>query len=328
MQNSFKNKKVVFSCNEKFDVHINSFLQAEHNHIFNEPSYFKLHSVSRNDCYAQLVRRIDNKVFGTMAFHEIDDGKYSSPRRGTFGGLSINSAVGLSAIEKFIEDVTNYLRDQGGREIRVKLAPASHDSALFATSFNCLARLGYLTERTELNYDMLINDSGFLGRIAYGNKKRIRKAAGEGFVCKNESLSSLPKIHQLIAENRMRLGVSISMSIDELYRMNASFPERLHLFGVYRDDTYQDLVASAVCLEISESILYVLYWGDTDSTREYSPVATLASWIYDFAAREGFRLLDVGTSTVSGEPNHGLVNFKRNLGFLESLKVEMMWRRV
>jgi hypothetical protein len=52
----------------------------------------------------------------------------------------------------------------------------------------------------------------------------------------------------------------------------------------------------------------------------------LASNIYAFCAREGFAVLDVGISTLHEEPNFGLVNFKRNLGFTESLKLEMVWR--
>ena len=40
----------------------------------------------------------------------------------------------------------------------------------------------------------------------------------------------------------------------------------------------------------------------------------------------GFNLMDIGISTLKGEPNHGLVNFKRNLGFTESTKLEMVWQ--
>jgi hypothetical protein len=40
---------------------------------------------------------------------------------------------------------------------------------------------------------------------------------------------------------------------------------------------------------------------------------------------QGFKLLDVGISTLHAQPNFGLINFKRNLGFTESLKLEMVW---
>ena len=56
----------------------------------------------------------------------------------------------------------------------------------------------------------------------------------------------------------------------------------------------------------------------TISHRGLSPDATL-----DFAQEHGFRLLDAGISTVAGEPNLGLIHFKRGLGFSESLKLRM-----
>ena len=42
--------------------------------------------------------------------------------------------------------------------------------------------------------------------------------------------------------------------------------------------------------------------------------------IYQYCLDKRFRLLDVGTSTVDGIPNHGLVRYKRKLKYSESLK--------
>ena len=116
------------------------------------------------------------------------------------------------------------------------------------------------------------------------------------------------------------------MSLEQVRQMAVLFPQRLHLFAVYRDDSRQEMVAAALCLALSPQVLYVLYWGDGPDMRSYSPVAMLASHIYAFCAREGFTVLDVGISTLHEEPNFGLVNFKRNLGFTESLKLEMVWQ--
>jgi lipid II:glycine glycyltransferase (peptidoglycan interpeptide bridge formation enzyme) len=36
--------------------------------------------------------------------------------------------------------------------------------------------------------------------------------------------------------------------------------------------------------------------------------------LYDYAAEHGIPLLDLGTSTVDGKPNFGLLSFKTRLG--------------
>jgi hypothetical protein len=316
----------ILPFDEKFDLHINAFLAAEGNHLFNEPAYFRLHSGAEEDCYAQLVRRNDQRVFATLAFHASAGGVFVSPGRGTYGGLSLNAEIELLVLDRFVTAVVMHLRAQGARSVRVRCAPASHDPALFAMSFNMLSRLGFQPCEAELNHDMCIDERAFIDRIDYGNVKRIRKTEREGFVCDRLDEEALPAVHALLAENRARLGVTISMSVDQLRQMVSLFPQRLHLFAVYRDNSRQEMVAAALCLALSPQVLYVLYWGDGPDMRSYSPVAMLAAHIYAFCAEQGFALLDVGISTLHAEPNFGLVNFKRNLGFTESLKLEMVWQ--
>jgi hypothetical protein len=50
---------------------------------------------------------------------------------------------------------------------------------------------------------------------------------------------------------------------------------------------------------------------------------TLADAIYRYGQVNGFRVMDVGTSTIDREVNSGLLEFKRGLGFSESLKLTM-----
>lgn len=315
----------VLPFDHRFDIQVNSILFAQGNHLFNEPAYFKLHSHSERDCYFQLVLSNQNLVYITLAFHETSPGIYVSSGKGTFGGLSLNRNIEFQTVEKFLQSATDYLRRQGAKKIRIRCAPASHNTALFTVAFNSLIRQGFRAEEPEVNFSMLIDSRDFINRIDYGNVKRIRKAAREGFMCEKADLSLLPAIHQLIAENRERQGIVVSMTLDQLRLMAEIFPERLHLFAVYRDADRKFMAAAAVCLLLATDVLYVFYWGESDGMRSYSPVAMLASSIYSFSLQEGITLLDVGISTVNGNPNYGLVNFKRNLGFTESLKLDMVW---
>lgn len=320
-------RAVLLPCDDKFDVRINFFLSANGNHIFNEPGYFRAHLMSKNDVYAQLVRTSHGRVYATLAFHETSNGIFVSPGRGTFGGVSFNSAheLDLLVIEKFLAAVTDYLRGRGAKRIRVRCAPASHDPSRFAIVFNTLSRLGFQPERLEINYDMRVDSRLFDERVDYGNVKRIRKARREGFISERVAAALLPSLHELLEKNRARMGLTISMSLAQLAEMLDLFPEKFHMFATYRDASRQDLVAAAVSIELAPGVLYVLYWGDADDMRSYSPIAMLASTIYEFCVQQGFTLLDVGISTVNGLPNHGLVKFKRNLGFGESIKLEMVW---
>ena len=102
--------------------------------------------------------------------------------------------------------------------------------------------------------------------------------------------------------------------------MAQQLPEAFVLFGC-RDG--EQLAAAALCLRLSTEVLYVFYWGDRPGYAAQSPVVAVADAIYGYCRSHAIRLLDVGTSTVDREPNIGLIQFKRGLGFSESLKVRM-----
>ena len=91
-----------------------------------------------------------------------------------------------------------------------------------------------------------------------------------------------------------------------------------------RIDGLNEMVAAAVCIALSDEVLYVLYWGDSEGMQKYSPISLLAKHIYEHAQSQSFAKLDVGTSTLLGKANYGLVKFKRNLGFRETVKLEFI----
>jgi hypothetical protein len=314
-------QQTILAFDDRHEIRINLFLPAENNHIFNEADFFKLHASSAEDVYAQLVRVADDKVCATISFYESGDKVFVSPKRGTFGGLGLNCLLDARTVERFLHLVFDHLKASGAREIDVKCAPFSHDLPLSSLVSNILLRHGGTIASHELNHDMRVDARPFLQRIDYGNVKRIRKCLREGFIATQLDVSAWEDAYRVICDNRVRRGYPVSMTADQLNTMVKTFPGRLHFFAVYPDSHKSRIVAAGICIAVSRDILYVFYWGDAADMGSYSPIALLASCIYEFCQREGFQLLDAGTSTLAGEPNHGLINFKRNLGFSESLKL-------
>jgi hypothetical protein len=75
-----------------------------------------------------------------------------------------------------------------------------------------------------------------------------------------------------------------------------------------------------VSLIVSPSICYVFYLGEIEGVEKLSPVTLLVDHIYRYCQQAGIRLLDIGIATEHGEPNVGLIGYKRNLGCATSLK--------
>jgi hypothetical protein len=308
------------SLNERYDVRINEFLPPRHVHLFNEPKFFALHSASESDTYAQLVRRSDGMVFATLAFHETERGVFASPSRGTFGGLSFDPDTALPDLESFVAQVLSQIKLVGAHTVHLKCAPMSHGLPELSLTSSILLRLGADLTACDLNYDMRVDKRAFDERVDHGNAKRIRKCQRSGFVSAPVPQEQHERAYELIRENRFRRGYAITMSAQQMALMTSTFPEQIHYFAIYEDTKLLQMLAAAICLQLTSEILYVFYWGDAPDMTTYSPIALLASEIYKHCQHQNIALLDVGTATVAGKPNYGLVAFKRNLGFAASLK--------
>jgi RimJ/RimL family protein N-acetyltransferase len=298
----------------------NAFMPSNIDLLFNQPEYFRLHD---NGSGRFFQWQESDRVVGAVHFTEVAEGIYRSPALGTFGGYSFDGDPNPPRMLAFHDAIEHRLRGIGARELEILLAPADHDQAAFATVVYVLQSRGFQIGRTDLNYSLEVNGDPFDQRISYGNRKRLKKCAREGVLARQLGNDCLADVYDVIARNRAQKNYPVSMTLEALSQMVELFPDRFSLFGAEHDGT---LIASAVCIALTSDILYVFYWGDLPGHSERSPIVPVAEQVYGFAREHGFRLLDAGISTVAGEPNLGLIHFKRGLGFSESLKLRMTKR--
>jgi len=315
--------KNTILLNEKYEMSINTFHDTNGNHIFNESRYFLLHKNSNSDVYAQLLRSTDKKVFATISFYEAEPKIYSSPAKGTFGGVSCNNPVEINILEIFIKHLLNYMKLNGAIKINILLPPLIHNLPFNSIILNILIRLGFVIKNHELGYIMEVDKISFIEKISYGSQKKIKQCIRDGFLATQEKHINITKIYSVIKESRERLGIKVSLTLNELNQMISIFPDKFHLFSISKAANLDQTYAAAVCIALTDKILYVFYWGDINNKSTYSPIVLLAQYIYTFCQNNGFNYLDAGVSTLQGEPNYGLMQFKKNLGFMESIKIDL-----
>lgn len=174
----------------------------------------------------------------------------------------------------------------------------------------------------DLNHHVpLVGDAVDL--LSKGNRKKFRQfieASGTSRVGTEEDFLRAIIILQ---KSRERLGVQLSMNRNQLGKAFLNCPDR---YTLYVAEVANELVASAVVVKIDSENAYVLYWGDdAEKWRHLSPIVALFVSIFENSQRLGFKVLDLGTSSVSGNTNEGLAKFKENLGALKSRKLNSVY---
>lgn len=302
---------------EKYALLVDVFAPGPEVHIFNTPAFFRLHAGNEAH-YFQLCEQKNGAVLASTHFTATTPEVYRSPARGTFGGISAASDLSIEQIEIFTSAIEAVLSDGRAPRLEIVMPPVSHGPSLFAKCFNVLSRHGFSIEGQELNYDIEVNATPLAERMDYGNRKRLNKCLRDGFATTRLGPEHHEAAYRLIAENRRRKGYPITMDFAAIKTMVDVFGDRMRFFGVTRGGT---LVAASICIAVSERVMSVFYWGDSEGVQDYSPVVLLAADIYAHCQQAGFSLLDTGIATEAGAPNHGLIRFKRSLGFRESLKL-------
>ena len=284
--------------------------------LFNSIQFYELH---KTDTCFFLSFYVEETLVAVIHFSETDPSVFNSIRKGTFGGFDFKTGLSLSLKNDCVNKLDEYFKSNQAKKVIISSAPFAHDVPQSASLFNAFLNVGYDVILNNINHTLDVDEVSLIDKMKRNNKKRLKKCNREGFVF--EQVSSDPDyetVYDAIAENRANKGYSISMSFKQIMEMVNQFPNNIFFF---RSLLKKEVAAASICLKISDSILYVFYWGDPNGYQQYSPITHLANGIYEFANANGFKLIDAGTSSLAGEPNYGVATFKENLGFSASLKL-------
>lgn len=293
---------------------VDRFLPQNGLALFNTPAFFQLHAAGRSH-YFQWVHH--GKAVACIHFTEVQPGHFRSPARGTYAGLSNLPEVRTEVIVAFLDAVQDHLRALGAQRLEVHLPPSRHDLAQFSNQYYLLRTLGFVESGLDLNFGIEVTGQPFIERITPDNRRRLRKCHREGLLAMQLDDAALGIVHALLEEHHRHKGYPLSMSRAQLQTMQELFPGRLRLFGCQRGER---LLAAAICVQVRSDVRYIFCIGDLAEYSSYSPSVALVDAIYGSCQEEGIALLDYGVSTLGLEANYGLINFKRGLGFGESLK--------
>lgn len=309
---------------EYYSVRTDDLTEVAAAPVFLRPAFFELQRAHTDRAfYFRLVSDACEQTLAVAPVFHVGNGRYATPLRGSFGGFFFAPRrVSFDVAEAFVREVEARLLDGGMREWVITLPPAAY-AAEASVLANIFWRLGYHVQRHDLNYALPITAVDIADGFNRGNRKNLRRAQRSGWRVRKLDATQLKAAYDLIVANRTHRGFSVTMTWDDLWETHEKLAGVISAFGVFDGDS---LIASSICLAVSTEIFYVFYWGQLPGVDNPSPLPFLAQALYEYGRENGFQLLDLGTSTDDGEPNYGLIRFKRSLGFQESLKLRFAKR--
>jgi len=296
---------------------VNEYLPQESLNFFNTSVFFKLHATSNSYYFQWLVHE---RPVLTLNLSETEEGCYVSPVRGTYGGIDGITNVRHSESIAFINEVERFLNERGASKVRVILPPSFHDLHGVSLQQFLLESQGYHSVFCDINYSAPVDAAAFETRTCRDSKRRLKKLRSGGLSVTRGGSEMLEKVYGLIEVHHSAKNFRLSMTMEQLALMLNVYPDNFELFCGELDGV---CIAAVIGVHLNDNIFYIFKIADLPGYERFSPSIAMVQACYDHAYQCGCKFLDYGISSVAGVPNLGLMNFKRGLGFSETLKVTM-----
>lgn len=276
-----------------------------------------------------------NETTGLIRMHWMEDGKavisctcYEEGHNlvnanfSSFGGIEYTE-VGAGFLAIFLKHLLEYSHENGLDSISLKLPSIIYQTGI-SQLFEILAGFDFRARPPEVNQHISVSPGDFSNTIKRNERKKLRQCHEQNFHFRKLTNQQLTEAYDLISDSRVRNNFPVSMTLSGLSKMFQVFKQHYHLFGVYDGEK---LIATAVSIRVSNKVLYNFYHGDLYEYRRLSPTVMLLEGVYKYCQANRISILDLGVSSVNGELNQGLYDFKKNCGSTSTKKLTLELKR-
>lgn len=295
-----------------------------YNQYFPKPHYI-YNSVAFNELNATKVQSVryfvfrDSKVRLGICFGE-KDGVLKSPFSAPFGGFSYNSdGHKYKSVEKAVALLEDFAKTNG-KDLKITLPPDFYGSTIINEVISSFTRLGYNASYVDMNYQFFCKDfANYESKLNQESRNKLRRALdfNYDFIKLDSALDSdVERAYNVIRANRKYRGFPLHMSLQAVLNTVKIIPADFFILTEEGKD-----VAAAQIFYVSDNVVQVIYWGDLPGFSVQKVMNLLAYKIFEFyATNTNVEIIDIGPSTELGRPNHGLCEFKENIGCKTALK--------
>lgn len=265
----------------------------------------------------QEIQNIELQVFHeSNDFHSLevkysqDENFFNVGKNATFGAVKMTGINDFNRQNALLDSLTSFIGKRfGGYEIKL---PPSYLDPITHLAFEYYFKKNGAKIKNETN--QYIDLSAPLEERSFSatNRKIVRRLKREGCEVRFEDRIT-KEGYKLLERNRARRGVRLSLSFNELKKQSEVL--RKHYLFASCFNAEGELIAYGVCVRLRRDLLYVLYWGEECDKRSKSPVVLLCHELVEYSLRNGLRYLDAGISSLNGELDTNLFDFKQRLGF-------------
>ena len=249
---------IVSNVDDRYSLALNQQIKYKYS-IFNNPKFIELHSENYEKvlCYF-LIENKTNSCKGIACFGVDLNNNIRSPLNGSFGGFQFSKNICLENKENFINLVLKNLDSFNPNSIEITFPPDIYNLENNTHQLSIFLRNNYLIKNVEINQFIDINTYDLDRSVKSVKKYEIKQCKKRNILFRELRITENELAYKIILNNSKRRKYKISMNWEDLKKMINTFPDNFFSFGLFDSN---EMIASAICIKISEEILYVFFRG-------------------------------------------------------------------
>ncbi len=284
--------------------------------LFNEESHRLVQSLQGWKSY-HLLREDKKKALAAVHFF-LEGHAARSPYKAPFGSVQFSKSLQPGELYEFLKQVEASLKDRGIKKIQIKNPPQAYLPGISSVLEVLLLNLGYRIFQAEISSSITVARTKYDQRVEAWELRKLKQGKKAKLRFQEIPQSWIEEVYGFVLACREERQQSLSMTLSDLMRTIRGCPERFVLFGVYDG---KELAAASIAIRINRRILYNFYSAHPRRLDYMSPVVSLIQGIYGWSQKQHIALIDLGTSSLEGQPNFSLLEFKFRLGGIPSAKL-------
>jgi hypothetical protein len=220
-----------------------------------------------------------------------------------------------------VTKVELFFKELGIKTLSIRSLPDFYQSAKISIAKECLLLANFYCLENLCNYYIPVDGNDFESKIAPSQLGRMNRSLNAGFHTKCLGHEQLEAVYRFILECRAERNYGGLVSLMDLQRITAMFPDRYFLFVVLDKD--ESIAAANISVKMSDDILYTWYSHHLFCFNSFSPVILLHKYIYDFCMGRNIKFIDLSVAKEGdGNEKISLQKFKKRIGGIESIRTE------
>lgn len=257
-----------------------------------------------------IINTKSGNVEGYIRF-QISDEKAYSPYRAPFGSFSLTKNIDFETLTAFISFIEDHFRLHAIKEIIIRHFPYVYDPYTCELVIVSLGSMKFHIECVDIDHFLEVSDLAFPTVIHTMEQRKLRKCEKAGFIFNHHANTEAGSVFRYIELFRKTRNIPVNIDWNTLQNLMSRFPDKYDFFSVMDG---ADPIAATICIDVNQKVLYNFLPASNEAYKTFSPMVYLMERIYVYAQNSGFRYIDLGISSIRGEPQSGLIKFKERLG--------------